>query len=167
MSRHRDRLDVHYARDDFADRDALVRTLSRDRAKDMASDYADTFVERGGWARPEREMATPSPEPARDPERERRLARLAAFQRHARAVAAMFQAQEGGLPLAGGGGVWSSLRSGASRRKKPGVLVSPYIGPQFVHNGGPSAVRCCCAQDGRMAWRAAGSASTRERRGPR
>ena len=40
MSRHRDRLDLHYAREDFADRDALVRTLSRDRARDMASDYA-------------------------------------------------------------------------------------------------------------------------------
>ena len=53
MSRHRDRLDLHYARDDFADRDALVRTLSRDRAKDMASDYerpdpAQAYAERRG-----------------------------------------------------------------------------------------------------------------------
>ena len=53
MSRHRDRLDVHYARDDFVDRDALVRTLSRDRAKDMASDYerpdpAQAYAERRG-----------------------------------------------------------------------------------------------------------------------
>ena len=100
MSRHRHRLDLHYARDDFADRDALVRTLSRDRAKDMASDYADTFAERRGWERPGRDMATPSPDPARDPDQERRLAGRAAFQRHARAVAAMFQAQEGGLTLA-------------------------------------------------------------------
>ncbi len=100
MSRHRDRLDLHYARDDFADRDALVRTLSRDRAKDMASDYAATFAERRGWERPGRGRATPSPEPARNPEQERRLAGRAAFQRHARAVAAMFQAQEGGRPLA-------------------------------------------------------------------
>ena len=39
LSRHRDGMDLHYGRDDFADEDRLVRTLSRDRAKDMASDY--------------------------------------------------------------------------------------------------------------------------------
>jgi len=39
LSRHRDRMDLHYGRDDFADENRLVRTLSRDRAKDMASDY--------------------------------------------------------------------------------------------------------------------------------
>ena len=39
LSRHRDGMDLHYGRDDFADQDRLVRTLSRDRAKDMASDY--------------------------------------------------------------------------------------------------------------------------------
>jgi hypothetical protein len=39
LSRHRDRMELHYGRDDFAGQDRLVRTLSRDRAKDMASDY--------------------------------------------------------------------------------------------------------------------------------
>lgn len=39
LSRHRDGMDLHYGRDDFADQDRLARTLSRDRAKDMASDY--------------------------------------------------------------------------------------------------------------------------------
>ncbi|WP_454818920.1 Ti-type conjugative transfer relaxase TraA [Labrys neptuniae] len=39
LSRHRDGMELHYGRDDFADRDRLVRTLSRDRSKDMASDY--------------------------------------------------------------------------------------------------------------------------------
>ena len=39
LSRHRDGVELHYGRDDFANRDRLVRTLSRDRAKDMASDY--------------------------------------------------------------------------------------------------------------------------------
>ena len=38
-SRHRDGVELHYGRDDFADADRLVRTLSRDRAKDMASNY--------------------------------------------------------------------------------------------------------------------------------
>jgi hypothetical protein len=47
LSRHRDGLDLHYGRDDFAGQDRLVRTLSRDRAKDMASDYepADPVLE--------------------------------------------------------------------------------------------------------------------------
>lgn len=39
LSRHRDSMNLHYGRDDFADQDRLARTLSRDRAKDMASDY--------------------------------------------------------------------------------------------------------------------------------
>jgi Ti-type conjugative transfer relaxase TraA len=40
LSRHRDGMDLHYGRDDFADQDRLARTLSRDRAKDMATDCA-------------------------------------------------------------------------------------------------------------------------------
>jgi hypothetical protein len=39
LSRHRDGVALHYGRDDFANPDRLTRTLSRDRAKDMASDY--------------------------------------------------------------------------------------------------------------------------------
>jgi hypothetical protein len=39
LSRHRDGVEVHFGRDDFADRAWLVRTLSRERGKDMASDY--------------------------------------------------------------------------------------------------------------------------------
>ncbi|WP_426261808.1 Ti-type conjugative transfer relaxase TraA [Sphingomonas sp. DC1100-1] len=40
MSRHRDGVQVHYGRDDFTDQRQLARVLSRDRAKDMAGDYA-------------------------------------------------------------------------------------------------------------------------------
>ena len=39
MTRHRENAQLHYGRDDFADQSKLVRTLSRERAKDMASDY--------------------------------------------------------------------------------------------------------------------------------
>ncbi|RZI60227.1 MAG: Ti-type conjugative transfer relaxase TraA, partial [Zymomonas sp.] len=39
LSRHRNSVDLHYGSDDFADRDRLVRTLGRDRSKDMAADY--------------------------------------------------------------------------------------------------------------------------------
>jgi len=53
LSRHRDGVELHYGRDDFADQGKLVRTLSRERAKDMASDYeradpAQAFAERRG-----------------------------------------------------------------------------------------------------------------------
>ena len=50
LSRHRDGMDLHYGRDDFADENRLVRILSRDRAKDMASDYepAQSYAERRG-----------------------------------------------------------------------------------------------------------------------
>ncbi|MGA7426412.1 MAG: AAA family ATPase [Rhodoplanes sp.] len=39
LSRHRDSVQLHYGRDDFADDLTLARVLSRDRSKDMASDY--------------------------------------------------------------------------------------------------------------------------------
>jgi hypothetical protein len=39
LSRHRESLALHFGRDDFADENKLARILSRDRAKDMASDY--------------------------------------------------------------------------------------------------------------------------------
>jgi Ti-type conjugative transfer relaxase TraA len=42
LSRHRDSVDLHYGNDDFADQTRLVRALSRERGKDMASDYAIT-----------------------------------------------------------------------------------------------------------------------------
>src|ERR1700754_5004094 len=53
LSRHRDGMDLHYGRDDFEGQDRLARTLSRDRAKDMASDYERTdpvqsYAERRG-----------------------------------------------------------------------------------------------------------------------
>ncbi|MCI4590409.1 Ti-type conjugative transfer relaxase TraA [Sphingobium sp. BYY-5] len=53
LTRHRDGLVLHYGRDDFRDESRLVRTLSRERTKDMASDYekadpARAFAERRG-----------------------------------------------------------------------------------------------------------------------
>ena len=52
LSRHRDQVDLHYGRDDFADQGKLVRTLGRERGKDMASDYARV---------PTQEPAKPTP----------------------------------------------------------------------------------------------------------
>ncbi|WP_019831087.1 Ti-type conjugative transfer relaxase TraA [Sphingomonas sp. PR090111-T3T-6A] len=56
LSRHRERVDLHYGRDDFADQATLVRKLSRERGKDMALDYASQIVAgrgQGGRAMPE------------------------------------------------------------------------------------------------------------------
>ena len=130
LSRHRDGMDLHYGRDDFADQNRLVRTLSRDRAKDMASDYepAQSYAERRGITFRERvervveivkqvpekvrgmfdglrlpadggqepERAAPEREKAEDPEEALRRARTKALVRHARAVDAIFEAQERG-----------------------------------------------------------------------
>ncbi len=99
LSRHRDGMDLHYGHDDFAGQDRLVRTLSRDRTKDMASDYeqiapAQSYAERRGITFRERVAeivrkivpekvrdmfeglrpfadAVPGPDDARRPERER------------------------------------------------------------------------------------------------
>jgi AAA domain len=53
LSRHRDGMALHYGRDDFVNPNRLTRTLSRDRAKDMASDYepadpAQSYADRRG-----------------------------------------------------------------------------------------------------------------------
>ena len=39
LSRHREQVDLYYGRDDFASQNKLVRAASRERGKDMASDY--------------------------------------------------------------------------------------------------------------------------------
>jgi hypothetical protein len=128
LSRHRDGMDLHYGHDDFADQDRLIRTLSRDRAKDMASDYepadpAQDYAERRGITFRERvaeivRMVVPErvrgmfdglrpaeggKEPERaapgktaDPEEALRRARTRALVRHARAVDAIFEAEERG-----------------------------------------------------------------------
>ncbi|AYJ86556.1 Ti-type conjugative transfer relaxase TraA [Sphingomonas paeninsulae] len=63
LSRHRDSVDLHYGRDDFADTARLVRTLSRERAKDMASDYTRDFAERRQIRLPAIEKIIPTPTP--------------------------------------------------------------------------------------------------------
>lgn len=54
MSRHRENVDLHYGRDDFANQNKLVRAASRERGKDMASDYR--VLETAKAAEPKRGM---------------------------------------------------------------------------------------------------------------
>ncbi len=44
LSRHRDALTLHYAAEDFKDRDHLIRTLSRDRPKDTTLNYGQPAI---------------------------------------------------------------------------------------------------------------------------
>ncbi len=72
MSRHRTSVTLHYGRDDFKGQGKLVQTLARERAKDMAQDYAKvdparSFAERRGISVREKvtEIARKVPEKAR------------------------------------------------------------------------------------------------------
>jgi hypothetical protein len=129
MSRHRDDVQLHYGRDDFADQRQLVRALSRERGKDMAGDYerpeqdqARAFADRREIRFPERarEMVAkvrekargmfdgfrpkPATEKATAPERvtaDRPLApsQARAIERYARASADIGRMLEKGLPV--------------------------------------------------------------------
>jgi len=112
LSRHRDSVQVHYGRDEFEDLGKLTRVLSRDRAKDMASDFAERRDIR----------VSPSPAPQKSPQRERgmfagfrptsqvrqptapardddQLAQRQAIERHARAAADVMRMNDRGLPV--------------------------------------------------------------------
>ncbi len=119
LSRHRESVSVHYGRDDFADDGKLARTLSRERSKDMASDYSRyegierRFAERRGLTFSERvaEIVRKVPEKVRGmfdglrpsnapvPEVDRQVRAQSAFRRHARAVSNLMRAQEDGTTL--------------------------------------------------------------------
>lgn len=94
LTRHRDGVQLHYGRDDFADRDQLVRTLGRERAKDLAGDYGRDFADRRGLSG---EVRFKEGEVEKRPTREPVLTREQAIRRHARAVTAIFQMQDEGL----------------------------------------------------------------------
>jgi hypothetical protein len=116
LSRHRDRVDLHYGQDDFQDLSRLGRTLSRERAKDMALDHAGpetperAFAARRGITFRERvvEVARkvrdifadfkPAPREPVSFESDREGLRRQAIQRHARTVADIFRMGDQGLP---------------------------------------------------------------------
>lgn len=66
LSRQRDGVDLHCGQDDFADQGRLVRTLGRERSKDMASDYTRDFAERRDLLLPGTAAERLKPTPTRD-----------------------------------------------------------------------------------------------------
>jgi Ti-type conjugative transfer relaxase TraA len=109
LSRHRRSVDLHYGRDDFADRGKLLRTLGRERGKDMASDYDQA---RAPVRQPEsspfaglklnaaptvEKVAAQPPEVGTSPDVAAEIP--GAIQRHARAVQAIFVMQDQGSAM--------------------------------------------------------------------
>ena len=109
LSRHRDGVQLHYGRDEFETMDALARTLSRERAKDMASDYARDAAEPDPSAnrapQPGRGMfagfrpLSPAPEPAPAPMDGANRGRSLLIERHVKVVADILRMRGRELPV--------------------------------------------------------------------
>jgi Ti-type conjugative transfer relaxase TraA len=112
LSRHRDSVQIHYGRDEFEDLGKLTRVLSRERAKDMASDFAerrDIHVPLLMRAKepPQRQRgmfdgfkpATPAYQPAVPVREVPPFNQGRAIERHARAAADVLQMNDRGLPV--------------------------------------------------------------------
>ncbi|PXA77564.1 Ti-type conjugative transfer relaxase TraA [Caulobacter sp. D4A] len=112
LSRHRDSVQIHYGRDEFEDLGKLTRVLSRERAKDMASDFAerrDIHVPASvrPKAPPQRERgmfagfkpASPVREPAAAARGVGQFDQHRAIERHARAAVDVMRMDERGLPV--------------------------------------------------------------------
>lgn len=73
LSRHRDTVQLHYGEDDFADHDKLIGKLSRERAKEMASDYTRDFADRREIRLPAEFTRRAEPTRGRDEQRSRNV----------------------------------------------------------------------------------------------
>ncbi len=170
LSRHRNSVQLHYGRDDFVDEGKLARTLSRERAKDMASDYGRDedmerrFAERRGISFRERVAALVRkvvPEKMRDlfdgfrpaekppePEISAGIARKMAVERHALAVTAIFAMQDEGMDatpkqlreLQSARGELDGLRENASKDMEAAYKRDPSLAEQAA-SGKPERAR--------------------------
>ncbi len=170
LSRHRDGVQLHYSRDDFADNGTLARTLSRERTKDMASDYGRDegmerrFAERRGITFRQRVAALVRkvvPEKMRDlfdgfrpaekqpePEVSAGMARKMAVERHARAVTTIFAMQDEGMEatpkqlreLQSARGELDGLREHASRDMEAAYKRDPSLA-EAAASGKPERAR--------------------------
>jgi len=112
LSRHRDSVQIHYGRDEFEDLGKLTRVLSRERAKDMASDFAerrDIHVPASMQAKdaPQRARGmfdgfkpiSPARRPVAPAREIGQFDQQGAIQRHARAAADVMRMNDRGLPV--------------------------------------------------------------------
>jgi Ti-type conjugative transfer relaxase TraA len=96
LSRHRERVELHYGRDDFEYRGKLARVLSRERGKDMASDYGREVPGPSRTRGTSALVRKTRPAPAKEAGRETAARLGPAVQRVARAVTQMMERQEHG-----------------------------------------------------------------------
>jgi hypothetical protein len=106
LTRHREGVELHYGRDDFASPERLARILRRERAKDMALDHAgvdpaEDFAARRGIDFGHHAAEPPDQRPQPDDVAEAREAalrpaRARAMIRHAEAVHEVFERQAQG-----------------------------------------------------------------------
>ncbi len=169
LSRHRDGVALHYGREDFADQSKLVRTLSRERGKDMASDYKPErqFAERRGITFRERivEIARQVPERAKSifanfrpqvhklealtSERVRAPDQRRAVERYGRAAADISQMREQGLPvlpyqrdaLEGAGKALDVIRPNASADLASALQRQPSLAREAAEGRSQGAMR--------------------------
>ncbi|NQE60783.1 Ti-type conjugative transfer relaxase TraA [Caulobacter sp. RHG1] len=112
LSRHRDSVQIHYGRDEFEDLGKLTRVLSRERAKDMASDFAerrDIHVPPSMRTKPPQQRqrgmfagfkpANPTRQPTAPAREVSQLDQHRAMERHARAAADVLRMNDRGLPV--------------------------------------------------------------------
>lgn len=169
LSRHRDEVALHYGRDDFTDQSKLVRTLSRERGKDMASDYQpeQQFAERRGITFRERivEIARQLPERAKSifagfrpqanklealPIEKTKLSELRrAVERYVRAATDIGQMRQQGLPilphqreaLEKAGKALDAIRPDAAADLVSALQRQPELAREAVDGRSQSAVR--------------------------
>ncbi len=99
LSRHRENVHLHYGRDDFADGAKLARVLSRERAKDMASDYErDDTVS----ARSKTEQSKKAPEKVPERPRGKEQSIFASFRPMAHAPEPVAEIRDGAPDCASG-----------------------------------------------------------------
>lgn len=112
LSRHRQSVSIHYGRDAFEDLGKLTRVLSRERAKDMASDFAqrrDIHVPASMRAKapPQRPRgifdgfrpAAPAPQPPASTRELGQFDQHRAIARHARVAADVMRMNDRSLPV--------------------------------------------------------------------
>ncbi|MBO9708275.1 MAG: Ti-type conjugative transfer relaxase TraA [Caulobacter sp.] len=112
LSRHRHSVQIHYGRDEFEDLGKLTRVLSRERAKDMASDFAERRDIHVPWSMrakqpPQRRRgmfdgfkpASPTRQPEAPTREVAQLDQHRAMERHARAAADVMRMNDRGLPV--------------------------------------------------------------------
>ena len=121
LTRHREGVDLHWAREDLRDRAGLDRVLSRERAKDTTLDYQAGFAERRGIVPRSEIIVERASSPSRDGLRRGMFAGLKLGERgDRRPTETQERAGEGRSAFAG-------LRLGREAQPSPGATEPAHV----------------------------------------